>query len=195
MARYVAGIDRVKEEVGGTAIVQHHTGHENRDRERGSSVLGAAADTIISLSKKKHGVLELACKKQKDAYEFSPIRLRLLPVGESCVLVQDNPELFFANRLTENEQESLRSLQDGFLGDGAAASEWEAASGLARSSFYNARASLVERGFVTQSGKDRGGLYRISEAGVEALKVQGSTEGPREVHADGSKVHTPKPTG
>jgi RecA-family ATPase len=59
MAEYVAHVDRVREATGATAIVVHHSGHNSMDRERGSSVLGGAADTIIAL-RNRDGLLELA---------------------------------------------------------------------------------------------------------------------------------------
>ncbi len=73
MANYVAAIDRVKEVVGGTPIVQHHAGHGSIDRERGSSVLGGAADTIMALrEREKDGVLELACESRRTRASSRP---------------------------------------------------------------------------------------------------------------------------
>jgi hypothetical protein len=49
MAQYVANVDRVGAACGGpTRIVVHHSGHGNAERERGSSVLAAAADTVLA---------------------------------------------------------------------------------------------------------------------------------------------------
>ena len=177
MAAYVAAIDRVKEAVGGTAIVQHHTGHGSRDRERGSSVLGGAADTIMSLDD-KDGVLELACEKQKDASEFPPILLKLHPVGESCVLKLHDGAWSNAGFLSQVEREALRSLHESFLDDGGSATAWKDASGMAPSSFYKARTSLVRRHLVDQEGAGKGARYVMQSEGLRLLKLHTSTVTP-----------------
>jgi hypothetical protein len=178
MGNYVAAIDRVRDAVGGTAIVQHHTGHGTTDRERGSSVLGGAADTIVKLHE-KDGILTLECDKQKDAPEFSPIPLKLHPVAESCVLKVHDEAWTFAGFLSPSEAKGLRSLHDGFLADGATATAWLDASEMVKSSFFKARTSLVRRHLVDQKGEGRGARYVITAEGDRLLKVHRSTEGPR----------------
>jgi hypothetical protein len=177
MARYVAAVDRVKDSVGGTAIIQHHTGHGSQERERGSSVLGGAADTILAL-RNKDGALQLACEKQKDAAEFSPIDLKLHAVAESCVLkVHDEP---WSNRdyLSAVEAQALRTLHDSFLADGASASAWKGAADMPDSSFYKARTSLVRRHLADQEGEGRGSRYVVTEDGARLLKFHDSMETP-----------------
>jgi AAA domain len=67
--------DRLKRltEGGRSVIVTHHTGY-NESRERGSSVLGAMADTVI-LMQAEDGDIVLTCRKQKNAAPFVPLRL------------------------------------------------------------------------------------------------------------------------
>lgn len=172
MAMFVAAVDRVKEAVGGTAILQHHSGHASAERERGSSVLGGAADTILGL-RKKDGVLELSCEKQKDAIPFSRFALELQTIGGSGVLVTPSESVGATGLvLTPNERTAVTSLQSAFLDDGATATAWADASELATSSFYRARTALVRKGLVRQSGKGRGARYVLTEKGHAGLSLQ-----------------------
>ena len=177
MAQYVANVDRVREVTGATGIIVHHTGHGSTERERGSSVLGGAADTIIAL-REKDGLLELACDKQKDASEFAPMLMQLQPVGESCVISLQKDVGVIGNVLTPNERQALTKLQDAFLDDGAAATAWMEASGLATSSFYHARTSLVRRDFVEVVGKGRGARYVLTPHGASLTSLQRSKVTP-----------------
>ena len=179
MTTYVAAVDRVKDAVGGAAIVQHHTGHGSAERERGSSVLGCAADTIVAL-REKDGVLELACEKQKDAAEFSPIPLQLkhIDAAGSCVLNLHAEPWRNAGFLNQVEREALRSLHDSFLADGATTTAWKSAAEMVDSSFYKARTSLVRRHLVDQKGEGRGARYVITSEGAQLLKLHSSTVTP-----------------
>ena len=151
MALYVAAIDKVKEACGGAAIIQHHSGHGSAERERGSSVLGGAADTIVAL-REKDDALELACEKQKDSGEFDPILLKRHQYGESCVLKLHNPAWNDGGFLRPIERNALQALHESFLEDGASASAWRTASEMPDSSFYKARTSLVRRRLVRGRG-------------------------------------------
>jgi hypothetical protein len=179
MATYVAAIDRVKDAVGGTAIIQHHTGHGSTERERGSSVLGGAADAIVKLHA-KDGTLELACEKQKDAAEFGaiPLKLHKIEAAGSCVLKLHEEAWSNRDFLSRSEHEALRSLHESFLADGASATTWLKASAMVESSFYKARTSLVRRHLVDQRGEGRGARYVITEDGVRMLKLYHSTVTP-----------------
>src|SRR5262249_6661331 len=129
MATYVAAVDRVKETFGCTAIVQHHSGHNSADRERGSSVLGGAADTIIAL-RERDGLLTLECEKQKDASEFAPIPLQLqkMESSGSCVFKLYDRAWSNEGALTQVERKALRVLYESFLAEGASATTWLKAS-------------------------------------------------------------------
>lgn len=176
MAEYVAAVDRVKERVGGTAVVLHHTGHST-ERERGSSVLGGAADTIIAM-RERDGAIELVCEKQKDAPPFPTIPLTLQAVGASCVVKLHDAPWSNAGFLSIVERQALRSLHDCFLADGATTTAWLKASEMVESSFYKARKSLVERDFVAQKRQGRGARYSITPEGVGMLKLHSSTVTP-----------------
>lgn len=178
MALYVSHIDRVGEACGNpTRVVIHHSGHASSERERGSSVLGGAADTIVAL-RERDGMLELACEKQKDASEFSPLALQLQEAGSSRVISLHDGRGVTDGALSHVERLALRSLHDGFLDDGASASAWLAASDMAESSFYKARTSLVRKELVEQAGNGRGARYKLTPHGQLLLKLHNSTVTP-----------------
>lgn len=94
MGRFIQGIDKLRLEWGAAALVIHHTRLAG-DRERGNTAFRGAADTMLSVHRagqsghaRRTNGLTLSCNKQKDAEEFEPIGLKLVPVGEtdSCVI-------------------------------------------------------------------------------------------------------------
>lgn len=181
MAQYVANIDRVGEACGApTRIVVHHSGHGSAERERGSSVLAAAADTVLAL-REKDGHLELTCEKQKDAAEFSPIPLELKKIDDagSCVLRFHDEAWNQSGFLSVVERQALQTLHESFLDEGASASAWRAASEMPDSSFYKARTSLVRRNLVEQKGSGNATKYTLDRAGNALRLLHVSTGIPR----------------
>lgn len=167
MATYVAAIDRVKEAVGGTAIVQHHSGHGTVERERGSSVLGAAADTIVAL--KDDDGLQLTCEKQKDASEFSPISLHLqvLPHLGSCVLRAGGT---YVELMPQRDLIGLTRFHQMFGEHGTSATDWRDASEMSLSTFHRMRNALEKRHLVVRIESGRSVRYRITEEGLHMLR-------------------------
>jgi hypothetical protein len=101
MGRFVAGVDRFRHECKATVLVVHHT-NVNADRERGSTALRGAADTMIRLVpgfmgaekgakcayRPPQGEFSVICDKQKDA-ECFPLGLGTLipvPAVKSCAV-------------------------------------------------------------------------------------------------------------
>jgi hypothetical protein len=68
-----------------TVAAGHARWRESFARDRA----GGAADTMISLTKEDCSMV-IKCAKQKDAAPFGDIGLRLVPIGESCVLEPDS---------------------------------------------------------------------------------------------------------
>lgn len=87
MGHFIQGVDYLRKELGSAVIVVHHTRLEG-DRERGSSAFRGAADTMISVMKKKETIY-VGNNKQKDSEEFETLKFGLLPVEQtaSCVIV------------------------------------------------------------------------------------------------------------
>jgi hypothetical protein len=84
MNAYVNAMDRLREATGAHVAVVHHSGVHDQQRERGSNVLRGAADTIIKV--KRNGdrvdiINKAPAGKQKDAEEFSTIKLRTVKIA------------------------------------------------------------------------------------------------------------------
>jgi hypothetical protein len=168
MGEYVRAADRLREETGATVLIVHHAGWD-QTRERGSSVLRGAADTMMLL-KTEDERITLTCTKQKDLPHFDSVELRLVKVAESCVLLTaDRAPQLSPDELTEKQVEALRLLRTHFLDDGATATAWMKASGFPERTFYDARTALVRKGYVTAPTRPRGGRYTLSRRGEEFL--------------------------
>lgn len=71
--RAIRSLDRLRSQYECSAIIVHHTGHAETERERGSSSLPAALDQSYKISKNQSGLIEMECKKMKDADIPEPI--------------------------------------------------------------------------------------------------------------------------
>lgn len=83
MNAYVTAADRLRDATGATVLIVHHSGVGDGQRERGSSVLRGAADTMIKVARdgdRLRLVNRTPEGKQKDAEEFDDIRLRVQKV-------------------------------------------------------------------------------------------------------------------
>ncbi len=166
MGQAVAGADYVREKTGATVILSHHT-QKNEERERGSSALIAAADTVMAV-KDEEGIRTLKCKKQKDAEPFENWRFALQSVGDSCVVatVSSGGLMVVSGRLTDNQYRALETLRDIDVGSGATTSTWLDSSGLPKSSFHRVVKQLMDAGYVEGGKRQR---YQITEQGAGRL--------------------------
>lgn len=159
MARVVDACNLIQEELEATVWLIHHTGWDE-SRERGSSVLRAAADTVLS-QKEDDGVIVLTCEKQKDLEAFEPIRLTrvVVPIfdGSTCLLklapdrIDDD-----AGTLTMKHREALAVLKQLFP-EGASHAAWIKAlpADFPERTLYRAEQTLVSRGYIRRDGKRR----------------------------------------
>jgi hypothetical protein len=86
MSALVASLDKLRAEFGTAVLAIHHTGHENKERERGSSALRAAADVSIFARRGDTPLtVRLKCAKVRDAAEFAPSVVRLEPTAGTLV--------------------------------------------------------------------------------------------------------------
>jgi len=77
MGKFVSTVDYFRDHYGASVLAIHHTGVGEKMRERGSSALRGACDTMVILEwKKHHRCCVVHCEKQKDAEEFPPYVLR-----------------------------------------------------------------------------------------------------------------------
>lgn len=179
MGRAIEAADKIRHATDATVLLVHHT-NKGGDLERGSTALRGAADTMLSL-KDEDGVITVRCEKQKDAEPFSPLRLSLLRVAESCVTEGATGSLHLRSTdLTPSQRQALEELHRLAPSHGLTSSKWEDLSQLARRTYYAARKALEEGSYVESDREGRGALYTLTPKGLEAVgaKVQeGANEG------------------
>jgi hypothetical protein len=173
MGLWIAGADRIRSVTGAAVLAVHHTA-KNASYERGSSALRGAADTIL-LVEREDDRITLTCDKQKDGAPFSPIRLavQVVDLGDNasaCVLTLDESNAGFGHRpfvLPASRSRVLDALRDIDHGEGAAAGEWQRASGLPERSFHRALKDLLRWELIDKTGKRRPFRYVVRERGNE----------------------------
>lgn len=158
MGIVVKHADRIREAFGATVLLVHHTGHSNQERERGSSVLRGAADTMLLLSE-KNGTLELSCKKQKELEPFRPLHFGLQRELHSVVAVPLNHETVVPD-LTTNERQILQAIPE----EGARQKDLVDRTGIPDTTCRTAREALVAKGYVTPGENRRFFLSRDGRA-------------------------------
>jgi hypothetical protein len=166
MGRAVAALDRIRETLGCTVVVLHHTARHH-DAERGSTALRGAADTMLALAKDGDTVT-ITCDKQKDAAPSGDITLRLVPTGESCVL-ELAPDTSQTAGPTGAARAALLALREASDDEGASYTRWLKASGLEERTFLRVRKAVLDKGWVEKRGKGRGSRYVLTPSGLEAL--------------------------
>jgi hypothetical protein len=168
MSAFVRGCDTLREATGATALILHHSGHGADDRGRGSSVLEAAADTVIYCSRDADRIT-LECKKQKDAGEFGTLAMEVIPVSPSLILKPSGVE---AGGLKGQRLQCLRALHDNYTADiGATYKAWMEVTAIGPSSFNKAREWLRANSYVVP----RNGKWLLTDAGRLALHASNST--------------------
>jgi hypothetical protein len=172
----IGAVGRIQQTFGCAVLVVHHTGHGNQDRERGSSALRAAVDTLIVASKTDDEI-SLRCEKQRNAEPFEDIAVRLEQVdvgGETtCVVVPSDGTARAGARLSANALRALRALANFGQDVGATFVGWRDASGITKSTFLRISTHLKQDEFVIVTGEGRGALYFATVKGREA--IEGST--------------------
>lgn len=129
MNAFISGVDRIRVKFQAHVMLVHHSGKDETKDERGSSVLRAAVDAAIRLS--RDGTSEtvvVKVKKQKDGPEAPDLTLTV-PIAEAVhpktgeVVTSRIPTLSDAQqaaqaarkppRIGKNEREILEALRDG----------------------------------------------------------------------------------
>jgi hypothetical protein len=77
MGKAMAACDELRARTKATILLDHHT-RKDGALERGSTVLRASSDTVLTLQEDEddRGLLTLRCDRQKDAEPFDPMELR-----------------------------------------------------------------------------------------------------------------------
>jgi hypothetical protein len=146
----VASLDRARVDLDALQIVLHHMNAAG-NRERGSTVLRGACDTVLYLQR-ADDLLQLTCDKQKDDEPFQPIDLALVPAypGAKARVVRLASEVASGgSELSDAQGKALHALVELFGDLGATSKEWEdAIPAMHRATFYRARRVLLDSGYV-----------------------------------------------
>lgn len=161
----VDAAERLRRASGACVLLVHHSGKDQAAGARGSSALRGAVATEIEVSH-ADGITTLKQLKQRDRVAADPMRLALVPVGESCALDRYRGE----TGLTKDAVELLAELDAIVSGDdGVSSTVWRSSSGVAERSFYRRQKFLVDEGYCHKGGTAGRPLYTVTDLGKEAL--------------------------
>ena len=153
MGRAIDAADRVRRSTGALVLLTHHTNKDQR-YERGSSALRGAVDTMLSMDN-VDDTIRLSCTKQKNATEFDPISLKLVPTGDgnSCVL-REASQITRTGALSPTQARLSAVLRSGATTRGATGPEWKVmAPEVADRTYCTARKRHVDLGYVVEQGQ------------------------------------------
>ena len=111
MGKFVANLDRIRLTARAHTLVIHHSGKDDTRGARGHSLLRAAADTEIEVTKTETGEVTMSVAKQRDMPDGQVFGFRLkqdVDLGDGqkgAVLI--NTEEGFAKRSTEKKKRRL----------------------------------------------------------------------------------------
>ena len=175
MGKAVAAMKRVQRECECAVMTVHHSGKDTTKGARGHSILRAAMDTCIQVSKEEEndGAITLKCDKQKDASYFADMGMRLRKVwlddcGDltSCTV---EPADLVAKRHMPVMPKSATRLLSIMRGNPSAISthselrrQFEA-TGMSTRSFNNALDTLAFHDLI----ENVGGAYRLVEKSTD----------------------------
>jgi len=167
IGRAIQAFDRIRHSTGAAVLAIHHTSMSG-ERERGSTSLRGAADSMISLKREQDRVT-VTCEKQKDAPHFEPYSLTLVRVQDSCVLVTaQNSEAVSYLIPGDPNHRALSILHASSMADGLSTTAWLKVSEMADRSFYKARKYLVANGYVSAAPK-KGAPNIVTASGIYAV--------------------------
>jgi len=163
MGDFCRSVGAVMRHIDGGAIVVHHKGKNARE-ERGSSVLRAACDTMVAVSKLDGSdpVFKAKMDKQSDAEEQTADHFDLKKVpglpgleGEnSGAVITPTGAMGVTPEATGVGRKLLETLLLRCIGsETLTTTQWRAASGIAETTFYTYRKTLVENELVEIVGK------------------------------------------
>jgi len=178
MGLFIHGVETVKRETGATVLVIHHTGKNESSGARGSSALMGAADTMISCGGDM-GLLDITCKKQKDAEEFKKISLSSRTVklenGQSSLVLVPFDDVINAMVCKgDTTTKKIMEILDKLGADGAANTEWKKAckgEGITPETFNRRLKDLKSAKLVEKDGDGQGARYRLVKS--EPVSVSG----------------------
>jgi AAA domain/Primase C terminal 2 (PriCT-2) len=125
MNRFVAAMDRLRERFAGSSVlIVHHSGHGEKGRARGSSVLKAAADSEYLVTRVE-GALHLTCSKMKEA-DIPPVQAFTLCPAAGSVALEYAGEPTAKVKLTKMNSIALEALSAAMVDGRATKDAWRA---------------------------------------------------------------------
>ncbi len=159
----VEGLEYLARELGCGILVLHHSGW-SKGRERGSSALRAACDTVAGLERDGDDFV-LRVVKQRDGEVGVAMRLRLSKAAPSVVFdVVEGDVTDSGPDLTPRQRDVVRSLIE--LNRAATFSELVDHTGASKSTISGA-VNLLSRCGLVRKSNDR---YELTEAGLNAVR-------------------------
>lgn len=157
MGAYIAGVDRIRETTGATVLVVHHSGKDQSAGARGHSSLLGALDTELEVKNGGDGIITLTVTAQKDHAGPPPLRLTLVPVGDSCAVADYTGRAGDDRAMLDTDRRVLAVLRAIRVPGGVSATEWQTATeadGITRPTFFRARSRLAEHGQIRNLGTE-----------------------------------------
>lgn len=165
MQRFMDSVKTLRKQLGVTVLIVHHTVKSDKSTERGSSVLRAGADTMISILESGDHRGQAECTKQRDAERFLPIAFQLevyqlpstgeCPQRTSCT-VSIFPDDTNMTPHFQSDWERVREWIGKYAPDeGATVSQISAGTGISASKIYKALDALEDEGYVTKEKKGK----------------------------------------
>lgn len=123
MGAFVQSVDRLRQATGAHVLIVHHSGKDTSKGARGHSLLRAAVDTEIEVSRDHEaGISTAEVRKQRDLSPDGKFSFRLAPVElgtnrrgkavTSCVVEPVEGEVRKAPTLTPNQSRALQALRN-----------------------------------------------------------------------------------
>jgi hypothetical protein len=164
MGKVVAAADKIRDACHGCVLMVHHSGKNGLDL-RGASAFEGAATSIVKVTKDGEYV-EVHSDKQKDVEDFDTIFLRMVPEGDSVVLVarSSTPD---AEETSGNEQKILHAMRESFAETTASAAQLTDVADVPRASVYRALTALASRGLIVNVGTPKAARYALPETAAK----------------------------
>lgn len=166
MSGFVAGCCALRDALGCTVMVVHHTPLGDEGRARGHSALDGALDTRFIISRDNER-LTIECGHQRNGVDGWAVAFEAVKIAGSLAL---KPSALDGGQLEGQRRELLRVLHG--LGT-ATYTTWKNTSEISASSFRKALRWLAAKAYVKQEGRN----YSATASGVAALGHQGHQEG------------------
>jgi len=196
MGLLVEACNAIRKRTGAAVLLIHHTG-KDKELERGSSALRAAADSMLKVTRGEplegaEGRARVTVEKRKDGageadLEFDLWKVDLEPRADGVAVssLSPSPATVTVPRqggigqgrqrkttARQQELEILGSLAMTVNRKGASASVIKEVSGVPRASAYKRLSSLVDGGCVEMVERGRSSVYTITASGLQRLSLE-----------------------